>query len=133
MQIKKWAEIRNIISRQTNIPETILEYLSNIEILEQCAKGKSTKFIATLLRLDVEDVSQTLKDVFNIAGWDENLNFEPTKIYKKYNGDIQEYTEYLVFKFPDIQDSTILTTYYVASKYLKIKERLDEYYGNKNS
>lgn len=133
MKTVNWEDIRNIINRQTNIPEVILDYVANIEILELCATGKSVRAIATSLGLDIEDITSTLKETFNIMGWEKNLEFNPLKIYKKFNGNAWEYLEYLLYRFPDLTNDRIFTTYEVAHRFIFVKERLDEYYGNKNS
>lgn len=133
MKTVEWSEIRSAISKRANIPEVILDYVSNIEILELCSMGKSARAIATHLGLDIEDVIETLKETFNIESWDKNLEYNPLKLYNKFKGNAWEYLEYIVYKFPDISTDIIFTSYAIAHKYLYIKERVDEYYADSSS
>jgi hypothetical protein len=133
MKTVEWSEIRNAISKRVNIPEVILDYVANIEILELCAMGKSADTISTHLGMDIEDVAETLKETFNTKIWDKNLEFNPLKLYSKFKGNAWEYLEYIIYKFPDISTDIIFISYDIVQKYLYIKEKVDKCYEDSSA
>lgn len=90
-QQELWTQILQFYKDKFNLEPDMVDLATNFDILKMCATGASNKTIADFLNIDEELVTNTIDKYLGFTGWEEDLKYNP---YKIYTGIAEEFSEF---------------------------------------
>lgn len=124
-----WREVVEMYQTRLGIPEKIVNYLADYDILHSCCVGMSNPSIARELDLDEDTIRNVLIQNLNFKGWEKDLDISPLFMYNKANGN-KEFYWALVMAVKDLLPKYLVNKSFVISKkFLKIEREINKYYG----
>lgn len=127
-----WEKVAEAISTILKVPVHILDLISNMEILELCARGKSLSSISAITGIPAIEISEILSQ-YNLFFFVSGLDFDALVIYKESHGNKREYIDYLCYKYPDIDELLLTLSFDNVETFLNYRKEIDAYYANSNS
>ena len=124
---QSWSLIKKQYKDLFDIPEYVIDLVAVELILKLCCTGLSKSTIADTLDLDSEYISSTILKYLDFIGWAENLDINPLSVY---NDSVSKKIFFESFKIMEKSEIISRFSWRICSRYTKIKERIERYYGN---
>lgn len=121
--------IKKFYMSKLHFTESLVDYLSNEEVLLACVEGHSNFSISNKFFIEEPVIESIIKDYLGFSGWKHDLDFSPYDIYKASSKTMEEYIFNCYMISPNSSNNLVLTTYFICRIFDEIKERMDnEYY-----
>ena len=112
--------------------DKLLDYISTIDILRDCAVGYSNYRISKRKHIDTKFIESVLLDAYSISGWNRDLDFSPLALYNISGGNRLMYEHEIIMITGKYDERQVNLTYRICKKYLEIKKEVDDYYDTKD-
>lgn len=128
-----WIDFRKYYARKFGTTEQMVDLIASYETIRLCVTGYSNRRISNRLLISVIDVEETIFEFLDFLGWDYDLDFSPIALYNKSNGIFMAYEQEISMVTGRLSDySLVVRSFDICRKFLKIKERIDSFYGTKS-
>jgi len=122
-----WEVIKNSYNNNFNIPDQVLEYYANFEIIKRCAYGYSNYRIALALDESVTYISEIILSIFGFFGWEQDLDFNPIAVYNRCIGNYPKYYQEVIVISVFSSDKVIALSYILCEKFKEIERMIEKY------
>lgn len=127
MKKNLWEVIKKSYKDNFNIPELVIEYYANIEIIRKCIYGYSNSRIAFSLNENITYITDVLNSLLLFPGWEKDLDFNPIAVYNKCNDDYNAYYMSVIMISSISTDSIIRLSFNLCRKFKEIERMIDKY------
>lgn len=122
-----WEVIKNSYKNNFNIPDDILEYYANFEIIRRCANGYSNSRISYSLNESITYISNVLLDSLEFPGWEVDLDFNPIAVYNRCDDNYTKYYQDVIMITFITSDRFIALSFILCQKFKEIERKINEY------
>lgn len=128
MNEQLWKEVLDIYENSFGIPNRVVESLASYDILYLCCTGLSNETISTTLDIDINTVSEVLKEKLNFIGWYKDLDISPLYVYNSVNGVKDLYIASVMTVKGLIDKVFVSKSYTICRKFERIEKEINKYY-----
>ncbi len=125
----KWNQLVETISNIIKLPAHIIDLISNMEVLELCARGRSLSNISITTGIPVGEVKEILVQC-NMTFFMSNLSFDSLAFYEDAGGNRWEYIDHLCYLYPDENEDLLHASFDNAKTFTNYRKEIDAYYAN---
>jgi len=119
-----WESVKQFYQEKFGIAPELVDVMADFYVLKLCATGASNSSIAHFLDMEVEIVGEIIDRNFGFTGWDNNLDFNPLRLYKSMNEVSKElFRDRVIEDYKYVEDA-IITRMFDASALVNNLERL---------
>ncbi len=124
-----WEHLTQVISDLLKIPTHTIDLISNMEVLELCARGKSLSSISTITEISLKEIKEIIEQ-YGMTFFISNLPFDSLDFYNDARGDRWEYIDHLCYLYPDENEKLLNVSFDNAETFINYRKEIDAYYAN---
>lgn len=122
-----WEFIQFIYKKNYDIPPRIIDYIAVMDIVELCARGKSCKSIAKLLKFSYKYVRSVILEFLNFDGWDKDFETDFLLRYESLDGDYETFVSTVKSTTRLITGKEINIAYRICGRIRIMRKEIKQY------
>jgi hypothetical protein len=122
-----WDLLKDFYRKELGIDPKVIDYIATFQILKLAVEGKSISNIALSQNVDEIYVQQTLLELLEFSGLEQDTGFNARSIYKRYPYNWYAFDSTAKSLQPGFSDSMSLQMFKVNKVFDEIERKVAEY------